>query len=114
MAKTRQTRSARRKRLDPEVILLQVVAAVGQGAGALSVGYEAAEYLRQTYLQAIGEKADRWEDIQVLAFEWARGAGQQAAWLASRAGTFEISATHLSLGIQRLASSRTRGDCPFC
>lgn len=101
--------------VDPEVILMQLMSAVGQGAGTLTVGYDAMNYLRTTYLGRIRARADRWAADRLLAFEWARAAGRQAASIAVREGMFEITAAHVQEGLATLAARSSRdGDCPFC
>lgn len=101
--------------VDPEVILMQLMSAVGQGAGTLTVGYDAMRYLRTTYLERIGSHVGSWSRDRLLAFEWARAVGRQAASAAIRDGSFEITADHLQSGLTTLAARSSRdGDCPFC
>lgn len=101
--------------VDPEVILMQVMSAIGQGAGTVRVGQDATALVRSRYLEAIRQyDSARWRQDRAVALEWARVVGRKAASLAAEDASFEITADQLSNALDRAArSSDPDGPCPF-
>jgi hypothetical protein len=100
---------------DPEVILLQILGAIAQGAATIRVGYSAAGAIRLRYLPLIQANVGRWEEDRLLVLEWARALGRQSAAMAVGRAAYEMEGEDVETASERLLLVRgPDGRCPFC
>ena len=100
----------------PEVVFLQLVSAVGQGAANIRVGYDALAFLRTQYLERIAERLDQpaWPAQRPVAIEWARGVGRSAAAAAIARGAYEVGVEDVEDALFKVQKALAPdGNCPF-
>ncbi len=97
-----------------QVVLAQLSAAFGQGAGTLFVSEGAVVAALDHFTPVVSRFVDRWPEVGLQLLEYARTMGRTAAWLAAERGSGTISGDDLIEGLRRVRGSvQEFGPCPF-
>ncbi len=98
-----------------QVVLIQLSAAFGQGAGTLFVSEDAVVAALDHFTPVLPRLAAEWAEKGLQVLEYARTIGRTAGWLAIERGDDAISEADFREGLKRVRGLNPRlfGPCPF-
>jgi hypothetical protein len=97
-----------------QIVLAQLSAAFGQGAGTVFVSEAAAGAALAHFMPAVPDFVSRWSAVALQTLEYARTVGRTAALLAAQRGSDAISEDDFVKGLSIVRGTRqTYGPCPF-